>query len=112
MPTVLEMAGLEKPDFVEFNSLLSLARGNERPGYTSIYGCYMMRQRMIRTDGFKLIVYPEAGKMRLFDLENDPMEMVDLSDKPSYLAKKTELWEELLELQKKMNDPLNLESYF
>lgn len=112
MPTVLEMAGVQKPEFVDFQSLLPLAHGKQADQYSAIYGAYTMKQRMIRSNGFKLIAYPHAKKLRLFDLEKDPLEMNDLSDVAEYKEKKQQLWQELLALQKNMNDPLDLESYF
>ncbi|SNY94972.1 sulfatase-like hydrolase/transferase [Flagellimonas pacifica] len=111
MPTILELAGAEKPDFVQFKSLMPLIKGERSTNYESIYGCYTNTQRMVRTDGFKLIAYPNASKLRLFDLTNDPLEMNDLADDPKYASTKNTLWKELLSLQKTMNDPLNLEDF-
>lgn len=111
MPTVLELAKISKPEYVDFHSLIPLTKG-KKGRLASVYGAYTMRQRMIRADGFKLIAYPSANKLRLYNLENDPFEMNDLSNDPSFAKKKDDLWQELLALQKKMNDPLNLEAYF
>ena len=63
---------------------------------------------MIRKDGFKLLVYPEADKILLFDVENDPWEINDLSDDPDYQDIKIDLFDQLLELQKEMDDELDL----
>lgn len=111
MPTVLELAGISKPQYVDFHSLIPLTKG-AAGNYPAVYGAYTMRQRMIRTDGFKLIAYPRAKKLRLFDMKNDPLEMNDLSEDKAFKSIKNRLWQELLSLQKKMNDPLNLETYF
>jgi len=113
MATSLEIAGLEKPDYVAFNSFLDLAKGNTQKGnYESIYGAYIDFQRMIRKDGFKLIVYPKIEKFLLFDLSKDPEEMVNLAKQEAYQAKVKSLFQDLLELQKEMNDPLDLTSIF
>lgn len=106
MPTALEIAQINKPNYIEFNSLLPLIMGEKEGGRTEIYGSYTMKQRMIRKDGFKLIAYPEAKKLRLFDLKNDPLEMNDLAGDSSYFLLKSELWSDLLRLQVEMNDPL------
>ncbi|MGW9684541.1 sulfatase-like hydrolase/transferase [Flagellimonas sp. 2504JD1-5] len=111
MPTVLEMAGTEKPDFVQFKSLMPLIKGERESNYESIYGCYTQTQRMVRANGFKLIAYPNAGKLRLFDLKNDPLEINDLADDAQFTATKNQLWKELLSLQQTMNDPLDLEQF-
>ena len=51
MATSLELAGVEKPEQVDFNSLLPLASGKTKKSvYNLIYGAYFGVQRMIRTD--------------------------------------------------------------
>ena len=57
MPTALELAGVSKPKHVEFSSLIPLLKG-EPSRYQSIYGCYLKKQRSIRTTNYKLIAYP------------------------------------------------------
>ena len=85
MATSLELAGIVKPDYVYFNSFLNLLDGSQtKSNYDAIYGGYVDSQRMIRKDGFKLIVYPKINKILLFDMENDPEEMNDLSEVPKY----------------------------
>ena len=109
MPTSLELAGIEKPDHVEFQSLMPVLAG-ESQGYESIYGAYLKSQRSITKDGFKLLVYPKVPKVLLYDLENDPFEMNDLAQaKPGKVAS---LFSELLKLQVEMNDTVDLKSVF
>ena len=67
---------------------------------------------MIRKDNFKLLVYPEINKVLLFDLKNDPEEMNDISDAIANKSKVKSLFKELLELQKDMNDPLDLTNIY
>jgi len=113
MPSTLELAEAQKPEYVEFNSLMKIARGEQNvSSYPAIYGCYIDFQRMIRKDGFKLIVYPKAKKMLLFDLNKDPMEMNDLSELNEYQDKVKTLFNELIGLQIKMDDDLDLKSIF
>jgi choline-sulfatase len=107
MPTSLELAGVKKPEHVEFNSLLPLLAGGESP-YESIYGAYLQKQRSIRTDDYKLIAYPSANVLRLYDIKNDPLEMKDLADDPAKEAIKGELFTQLQSLQAEMNDDLDL----
>ncbi len=109
MATSLELAGLQKPEYVEFISFLDLAKGNASEShYEAVYGCYMDFQRMIRKDGFKLIVYPKAQKALLFDLEADPEEMNTLADDPVYTEKVQAMFDDLVKLQQKMGDSLDL----
>ncbi|MEM8666596.1 MAG: sulfatase-like hydrolase/transferase [Planctomycetota bacterium] len=107
MPTSLQLAGVEKPDHVEFNSLLPLLNGDES-SYQSVYGGYLEKQRSIRTDRYKLIVYPEAKQLRLYDLKHDPLEMKDLAGDSENLVLMRKLFDDLQELQSQMNDKLDL----
>ena len=109
MPTSLELARGTPPAYVEFNSLLGLLREEQVTSpYPAIYGAYLDLQRMIRKDGFKLLVYPGMGKVMLFDMNNDPEEINDLAGNPRYDAKILEMFEALILLQKQMNDELDL----
>ncbi|MEL6945325.1 MAG: sulfatase/phosphatase domain-containing protein, partial [Bacteroidota bacterium] len=109
MATSLELAGIEKPDYVEFNSFLDLAKGDsQNSSYYGIYGAYVNLQRSIRKDGFKLIIYPKIDKILLFDLENDPEEMNDLSKDTKQQERIASLFRDLMEMQKEKNDPLEL----
>ncbi|WP_282160540.1 sulfatase-like hydrolase/transferase [Ulvibacterium marinum] len=108
MATSLDLAGIEKPQYVFFNSVLPLLGEKKENQYPSIYGSYVDTQRMIRKEGFKLMVYPKLNKVLLFDLQNDPEEMNDISENEEHKEKVNELFQELLELQKEMKDTLDL----
>lgn len=107
MPTTLELAGVEQPEHVEFNSLLPLLDGASSP-YPSIYGCYLSKQRSIRTDRYKLMAYPDAKVLRLYDLQQDPMEKHDLAQESRMKPVVADLFQRLIALQGKMNDDLDL----
>jgi len=112
MPTSLQIAGIEKPSQVFFKSFLDMAKGRQlRGNYQAIYGAYVDLQRMIRKDGFKLIVYPKIDKVLLFDLKNDPDEIHDLAEDPQYAGKVQSLYQDLIALQQEMQDPLVLEAW-
>ncbi len=109
MPTGLELAGGSPPGYVEFNSLLGLLREEQVTSpYPAIYGAYLDLQRMIRKDGFKLLVYPGMEKVMLFDMNNDPEEVNDLAGNSDYDDKVLAMFEALILLQKQMNDELDL----
>lgn len=109
MATTIDIAGIDKPDYVWFNSFFDLAKGAEVKGnYNAIYGAYLDVQRMIRKDNFKLLVYPKINKTLLFDLINDPEEMQNLAQVPEHKNRVKALFNSLLELQKEMDDPLDL----
>ena len=79
VPTTMELAGIAKPDFVQFKSLMPLIHDQRKQQYDSIYGGYIALQRMVIKDNMKLILYPKIQKTRLYDLRNDPFEMNDLA---------------------------------
>lgn len=109
MATSLELAGIQKPEYVYFNSVMDLVNGSRTEShYDAIYNGYIGFQRMIRKDGYKLIVYPKIDKVLLFDMNNDPEEMNDLSGQDEYQARIRSLFQDLLQLQKELNDPLDL----
>ena len=113
MATSLDLAGYENPAFVEFNSLLPLVKKKSKESpYPYIYGAYLNLQRSIRTDEYKLILYPRAQKMLLFNVLDDPEETDDLSGDDNYSAVLISLCVELEKLQKNMDDTLNLSAYF
>lgn len=114
MPTTLELAGIDKPNYVEFHSLLPHIRDPQRSSvYDAIYGAYQTDlQRMVRVGDWKLIVYPRAKVVRLFDLRADPAEMDDLARDPQQKDRIRSLFEELLRLQEQMDDQLDLAAHF
>jgi len=113
MATSLDLAGIDKPDYIDFNSLLPIIAdpGCSSP-YSSIYGAYMNLQRMIRTDKHKLIFYPKAGVYRLYDIVNDPDELNDISSDPANIGIIKELSEYLKKQQEIMSDTLDMSRFY
>ncbi len=108
MPTTLEWAGAERPETVEFRSLLPLLRGEREQNYEAIYGGYMNLQRMVTDGRRKLIYYPNAEKYLFFNLETDPDEVVNLIDEPDYAAEIESYKKQLVQLQGQVGDELEL----
>jgi len=110
MATSLELADVQNLENIDFNSFLSLAKGETEKSYLhkGVYGAYMGYQRMIRKEGYKLIVYPDIDKVLLFNIKDDPLEMNDLADDPENKEKAGQLFKDLMELQNEMKDPLDL----
>ena len=106
MATTLDLAGVDKPDYMDFNSLMPLIRGEKKKNYDRIYGGYMKLQRMVCDGDYKLIYYPKIDKSILYNLKDDPLEMNDLSQKPEYATKVSEMKEKLQKMQKELSDPL------
>lgn len=114
MPTTLELAGVPHPDFVEFHSLLPYIQDRSRTSaYDAIYGCYLTNlQRMVRVGDWKLIVYPRANVVRLFNLADDPQETHDLAGDADQKERIRSLFSRLLTLQEEMDDSLDLQAAF
>ncbi len=113
MPTTLSLAGADKPEQVEFTNLLPyIHKINEPDPYKYIYGCYMDRQRMVRDDKYKLIAYPKASILRLYNVKNDPLEVNDLAENPEHEDRVKTMFSKLKELSNQMNDTLKLDNYF
>jgi len=113
MATALDLAGVKKPDFVYFHSVMPFVRGERKESfYPAVYGAYLNYQRMIRKDGYKLIIYPKVPVVLLYDLKKDPYEMNDLARKPEYQGKVKILFADFENLQDEMGDTLNMKHYF
>lgn len=113
MASSLELAGIQKPSYVGFNSFMDIVKGQKTEShYDAVYGAYVNFQRMIRKDGFKLLVFPKISKVQLFDLKNDPNEITDLSENPEYQEKVRTLFKDLMELQNSMGDELKLDEIY
>ncbi|MBN1420519.1 MAG: sulfatase-like hydrolase/transferase [Planctomycetes bacterium] len=106
--TTCEMAGIRPPETVEFPSLMPLLRGERERLYDAIYGAYMDQQRMVRTERYKLIRYPRAGEVQLFDLKDDPWETRDLAEDPRHADTVRQLDALLRREMAKAGDPLDL----
>lgn len=98
MPTLLEIAGVERPGDLDGLSLLPAMR-REQLDREYIHGeCARMETiasgMQYLTDGkYKYIWYPGLGLEQLFDLVNDPQELHDLASKEAY-AQTAALWRE------------------
>ena len=113
MATSLELAGIEQAPHIEFHSFMDIIRGEKEDShYDAVYGAYIDYQRMIRKDGYKLIVYPRINKVLLYDLENDPEEINNLADDPEHAERVLQLFADLQELQQDMDDTLSLQDTY
>jgi arylsulfatase A-like enzyme len=112
MPTTLELAGVKPPDHVAFQSLLPIIRGSGGSQYPSIYTAYLDLQRAVTRDGWKLILYPNVPKARLYHVADDPRELRDLADDPRQTRRIRSLFAELRRWQLETKDPLDLTAVF
>lgn len=108
-PTTCDLAGIPTPQTVEFRSLLPLIENTADVSYDAIFGSYKHFQRMVRTDNFKLIFYPEEERVQLFDLISDPLEMNNLAGESAYQDTVAVLFDRLRTLQREVGDTLTLD---
>ena len=96
-PTICDLAGIPIPKSVEGRSLLPVISGKKEAVYEEIYGYFRDKQRMVRTERFKLIHYPHLERYQLFDLVSDPDEFRDISQETASEETMTSLKHKLKE---------------
>ncbi len=125
-PTMLEFAGVSKPDFMQGRSFAPILRGETPADWrTGSYYRYWMHMAHhdnpahygIRTKNFKLIFFyglplgssgakdqPTQPGWELYDLREDPKELNNVYGKPAYSEIAKRLKAELLRMKKEIGD--------
>ena len=103
-PTILELAGLQPPKWMEARSLAPYLNGNtpaprryvfaEHAGDKIFHGTRFMT--MIRGHDYKLVHFIDTDEGQLFDLRADPNELHNLWADPAQQSKRRELIDEIL----------------
>lgn len=106
--TTCELAGIPIPSSVEFPSLADLITGQGTPKHDAVFSRYQNYQRAVRTQDYKLIVYPQVKQTQLFDMTKDPWETTNLAEDPALKPVRDELMQRLLRFQKELGDKLDL----
>ena len=78
-PTLCDLTNVIGPELIDGKSLAPVIRGTAPAVRDRIFLAYRDVQRAVRDTRWKLIRYPQVNKTQLFDLENDPDELRDLS---------------------------------
>ncbi len=100
MPTFLDLAGVQVPDYVDGRSIVPLLRGKvpadwPQQVFLQFHGHHFpYPQRGIRTRTHKLVVNP-ADVNELYDLRTDPNELHNRTDDPACAEAKRELMRRL-----------------
>jgi arylsulfatase A-like enzyme len=116
-PTILDLAGVHVPNEMDGESFLPLLTGKKVKNWRkSLYYHYfeypaehaVRRHYGVRTGRYKLIKFygHDIDNWELYDLQNDPREMNNIYNHPSYAKVQKELHRELVKLAKKYDDPL------
>lgn len=84
MPTILDLAGIPKPEGMDGVSLVS---AKPRDYVFGEIGEGERATRMIRRGQWKLIYYPTGNVSQLFDIDHDPDELHDLAAQKKEIVK-------------------------
>lgn len=103
-PTILEIAGLRAPDYMEAQSWLQALRGEEQVGRRHVFAEHSRDQilqetefmTMVRDHEWKLVDFVDEPYGQLFDLRRDPAETENLWGEPETREKRQELLETIL----------------
>jgi arylsulfatase A-like enzyme len=105
-PTFCDLGGAKIPAHVDAKSLMPIVTGKQEKTRDVLYTGYRDGQRAIRDQRWKLMRYPLINVTHLFDLQNDPYEMNDLS---AQQPEKVKAMMALLENEmKRCDDPIPL----
>ena len=109
-PTIAELADVPLPKGVEGKSLVPIIKGTSTGVRDSLFTTYETFMRGVTDGRWKLIRYPHINYTQLFDLENDPDEMVNLAEQPAQKQRVERMMVLLEEWQKKTDDKTPLTS--
>ncbi|MGH9328775.1 MAG: sulfatase/phosphatase domain-containing protein [Terriglobia bacterium] len=120
-PTILELAGLKVPEWMQGRSLVPFLKGSEPPQWRKdwLYEYYeypapdmVPKHRGVRTDRYKLIDYWEAPEIfELYDLQEDPLERHNLYGFSGYAKLAEHLRDRIRQLRIETRDVFEQEEY-
>lgn len=105
-PTLCELSGAPVPATVTGTSLAPLLRHQASSVHEFVTGMFTDTQRMICDERWKLIVYPQAGREQLFDLQEDPLELRNLAAQAEHASVRQKLLAKLTRWRADNGDPL------
>jgi arylsulfatase A-like enzyme len=105
-PTMCDLISVDIPETVEGKSLCSVMNGDKEPVREYLYLAYADSIRGIKERRYKLIEYASENirKTQLFDLQEDPWEMKDLSPKEEFKETMDRIRCQLLEMRDRWDD--------
>ncbi|MGC8972431.1 MAG: sulfatase-like hydrolase/transferase [bacterium] len=107
-PTLCELLRIEVPSSVEGKSFASMFSNPNIKTRSTIYLAYTDLIRGIRDQKYKLIEYRGYNTItQLFDLENDPWEINNLSTRKEYVEVMTKLRQEMEKTRDEWGDELH-----
>ncbi len=110
-PTFIAAAGAKVPKRMQGKSLLSVFENDDTVRDAIYYHYYhhgahnVPRHEGVRTDRYKLINFYSTGEYELYDLKNDPNEVMNQANNPEYAGIKKQLLQKLKAQRKEFKDP-------
>ena len=108
----MEIAGLASPADIQGRSIVPLLNGDNREWRESLYYAYyelgehaVPQHFGVRTDQHKLIYFPKTEEWNLFDLKQDPDEMISVHNEPAYRDTRKSLEAEFVRLREQFDAP-------
>jgi arylsulfatase A-like enzyme len=111
-PTLLSLAEIKVPADMQGRSLAPFLDG-KMPSewrdhvyyrYYDSKGYNIPQHQCVRTERYKLIYFPEAGRYELFDLQADPNEMKNLAGHPEYAERLRKMQKRLAAARREAGD--------
>ena len=113
MPSTLAIAGVQKPDHVDFKKHNALSLRQKRPApLRRNIRCLFRRTALNYRGKREALVYPNVPTVRVYNISKDPFEMNDIAKTKQGKAIASKLFPRLLNLQNKMADNLDLKKSF
>ncbi len=104
-PTLCDLSSTTIPPTVTGKSLAPLLRHQTDRVHDFVTGMFTDTQRMICDEHWKYIAYPQAGREQLFDLQNDPHELHDMSADPAHQDRRDDMKLDLSNWLREHGDP-------
>lgn len=89
-PTLAELAGLAIPGHIEGTSLVPILKDPSRKSNRAVVSTNSAGNHAVSGDRFRYLSYKD-GSEELYDIQNDPNELINLANDPKYAAVKAEL---------------------
>ena len=104
-PTIASWTGMTPPPGVDGSNLRGMWEKGEPGPREVLYTTYEDIHRAVQRGPWKLIHYPRIARQQLFNLEDDPHEINDLSADTSLAQLKAELWAVMQQEHAAFDDP-------
>ncbi len=86
-PTICDLVGITPAAELDGRSAKSVILGEKPEHRSELLLAYRDVQRALREPRWKLIRYPQIDFTHLFDLEQDPQELVNLAERPEHASR-------------------------